>query len=158
VNPSDSDAELLSQELDDDDLSGRLAIIQAQLAVLIPEVRMLRRTRWLARGLAVVAVLTIAVGAAGWISYQDQRNQDDDIRADAAAEIEQALVRECQAAVDGNADLRAAFNVIFGNTIRQFSDDQAQLDRFLTAMNGDLAETVPPRDCAEEARVRAEDG
>jgi hypothetical protein len=129
--------------------------ISAQLKVLIPEVRKLRRARWLTWGVAVALIAAVAVGIGGWVTYQQDRDDDQKIRAEQRAVLEQALVAECESSADQTADLRTAMNVLIGVAVDPNDPQDAAAAQLL---NDRLDEAIPPRDCIEEARVRLEGG
>jgi hypothetical protein len=129
--------------------------IEGQLAVLLPEVRKLRRARWLARGTAIAVVGVVVLGIIGTVVYVQDRNDDEDQRTERRAGLERALVAECEASADQTADLRTAFNVLLGVAVDPTDPEQVALGRQL---NDRLDEAVPPRDCVQEARDRARDG
>lgn len=143
-----------------------LARIDAQLGQLIPEVKKLRRSRWLVRGLAALVVAVVAIGAGGWITYQNNEDEDralrqeiarqaETARRDLAASFEAALVAECDKANDSNADTRTGFNVLIDVGIDPNDPDQVAVARQFQAQ---LNEAIPPRDCPQEARDRAAGG
>jgi hypothetical protein len=132
------------------------ATISAQLAELIPEVRKLRRSRWLTRVLALVVVAVIALGAAGAIQYVQDRNDDREQRIERRAGVERALAAECESSADQTADMRTAIQVILTTAIAR-SSNPAEAEAIAKQINRQLDEDVPPRDCAQEARDRAQE-
>lgn len=148
---SDSSAEP-SQAQPDPEVLER---IDRQLGQLIPEVRKLRRARWLTWGLVAVAVAGLVLAIIGWVVYRQDLSDDRAVRRELVERFEAALVAECMSSADSTADLRTAFNVLIDLAVDPSSPDELALARQL---NDRLDEAVPPRDCAQEARDRSPGG
>jgi hypothetical protein len=144
------------------------ALISAQLAELIPEVRKLRRSRRLAWGWRALSAMVIVLAAAGVAQYVQDRNDDREQRAEvrkadqAALEAvrkstERALATECESSVAETARTRTAIQVILTTAVARSSNPEAT-QAIADEINRRLDEDVPPRDCAQEARDRAEGG
>jgi hypothetical protein len=152
VSDSDVAGSTPPDGLDDPEERAR---ISDQLALLIPEVRKLRRSRWLTRGLAVVVAAQVVFGVAGAVVYHQNRQADAEQRADRRAALEQALRAECLSSADQTADLRKAFDVLVGVAVRP-GDQRGET--LAAQLNARLDEAVPPRDCAGEAAARSGGG
>jgi hypothetical protein len=168
VSPSDVDEQqpdpLGPAELSD---SERLAVISGQLDVLIPEARRWRRDRrvlWAVGGLAVV---TLAVAIFTGVFFVAERAEEDreDRRADAT--LERSLRDDCEVASENAAARNRALPLALSDFTlalgAQLGATPQEIDVFIQSFIPDLeqhlAESVPPRNCAQEARDRAaEDG
>jgi hypothetical protein len=114
-----------------------------------------RHNRWLTVGVLVLVLAVIGIGVGGWLTYRANERNDDRTRAELVARFEAALVAECDSSVDQTHDLRTSFNVLVEVAVDPNDPEAVALGERLVER---LDQAIPPRDCAEEARIRAEDG
>jgi hypothetical protein len=103
----------------------------------------------------VVVVTEVVFAVAGALVYRENRHEDDLLRAERRAALEQSLRAECESSADQTADLRTAFNVLVAVAV---DPNDAESAAAAKRLNDRLDEAVPPRDCVQEARDRAEGG
>ena len=101
--------------------------INGQLEELLPEVQQLRRSRWLARGLAVLMVLVVTLGALGVKAYRDDRAED------------------CRDRARARAELREYNSILIG--VASGPNPDAETRAVLAELETALDEALPPLDC-----------